>query len=142
MEHHFIIALNKCTSRKEAIDLMAKLDSEKNAIKLRANSLLKTNKESVKLNQMLHDMRKETNKLTQIRNIITVRIKEIGTQEKMANRLACNQQYNFADDFVHAAAGVLNKQTFNKIKAIAMAKNPGQSDQNSRDMNTQSKKPV
>lgn len=119
MEHHYIIALNKCNSRTAAIKLMGVLDNDKKSIKLRANSLLKSNKESVTLNNMLHDMRKEVNKLTQIRNIITLRIKELGAQEKVANRLTCDKQYDFADHFVQAAAGVLNKRTFDKIKAIA-----------------------
>ncbi len=119
MEHHFIIALNKCKCKADAIKLLSKLNDEKRIIKLRANDLRSSNKQSNKLDEILRKMKIDVNKLTQISTIITLKIKERGQQEAEARRLLTKNPKTFSKNFVLAAAGVLNKKTFDKIKAIA-----------------------
>jgi len=121
MEHHYIIALKKCQDRREAIKLLAVLNDDKRKIKSRATGLIGSNSPSAALDSMLKNMRQEINKLTQIHNIITLRIKELGQQEKIANRLLSRGRVGYSEHFVIAAAGVLNKKTFTKIKKIAEA---------------------
>jgi len=136
MKLFFERALKKLTDRSEIVVLLIDIDTERKRIKNKANDIKAKKYKSPTDESNIKFLTRELNALNIIRGQCLTKIAEIKKQEKINNRLSTKNNV-YAETFLQIASSVLNKQTFNKIQAIALkqlddnslaTKKPGQTE--------------